>query len=341
MSSKTRPRIAIVGAGYWGPNWIRTILGSDHAELSLVCDASSDRLEYISEQFPVAPTTSDFTDILESNEVDGVIIATPPETHANLGVQAFRAEKHVLIEKPLAVTAREANSLVVAAEDAQKILAVGHVFAYNPAVEEIRKTIEQGKLGKFLYGTSSRMNMPPPTTRHSVIWDLAVHDVSIALTVNPAKPVSVTATARKLRSADLFDAATISVEFDNGTITWHHVGWLNPERERRFFVGCEEGAMEFDDTRDEDKLRVFGRGVDSRLAGPGSNRSDLSYSAGEVMIPRLDPTSPLKRELAQFARGISTGIPPIADGIQGLVTVKILEAAELSATRGGASVSID
>lgn len=333
-----RTRIALVGAGYWGPNWIRTILGSNDSELAVVCDSNPQRRDFVSTTFPGLSVSDDFDSVIGRDDVDALIIATPPESHEQLGVSAIKADKHVLVEKPLAVTESAAVNLVTASQDFNKVLAVGHVFAYNPAVTAMCDAINSGDYGKLLYANSSRMNLPPPTTRHSVIWDLAVHDVSIALTTNPTSPTSVSATAGRFRHRSLFDAATLTINYEDDTKTWHHVGWLSPERVRKYFVGCERGTMEFDDTLEEHKLKLYGTGIDSRLNGGGRSTASLSYSAGEVVIPKLGTTRPLEAELRQFVSAISGGPPPIANGRQGLLTVKILSAAETSAVNSGQPV---
>jgi UDP-N-acetylglucosamine 3-dehydrogenase len=247
----------------------------------------------------------------------------------------------VLIEKPMAVTVDAANNLVAAATGRDRVLAAGHVFAYHPAVIAMQKTLATGKLGGLKYANSTRMNMPPPNTKFSVIWDLAVHDVSIALTLNNARPIRVSANGRNFRQDEICDAATISIEFDDDTMSWHHVGWLSAQRARRFFVGCQSGSMEFDDTLSEGKLKIFGSGVDSRSQGGNHSASALEYSIGDVLEPVLDSTSPLETELRQFATAINGGAPPTADGVQGLRTVEVLAAAEESLERSGEPVMID
>jgi predicted dehydrogenase len=338
--SSIKPRIALIGAGYWGPNWIRTIAGSSIAELAVVCDSNPHRLDFVRSTFPSVDTSHDFESVINRADIDALIIATPPESHEHLGLEAFKAGKHVLMEKPLALSVESAQNLVSSSQLHNKILAVGHVFAYNPAVTAMTEALQSKDFGKLLYANSSRMNMPPPDARHSVIWDLAVHDVSITLTTNPAKPISVMATAGKLRHPSLFDAATLTITFEDGSLAWHHVSWLSAERVRNYFVGCTAGAMEFDDTRQEDKLKLFGDGIDTRLDGGSSGASNLAYSTGEVRAPRLDAISPLEVELSQFVRAISTKTPPTADGKQGLLTVRILAAAEESANDNGTSISL-
>ncbi len=338
--SSVKLRIALIGAGYWGPNWIRTIIGSSSADLVVVCESNSNRLDFVQSTFPGIETSDDFESVINRSDVDALIIATPPESHEQLGMKALAAGNHVLMEKPLALSVGAAQRLLSSSQLHSRVLAVGHVFAYNPAVTAINDALRSKVFGKLLYANSSRMNMPPPNARHSVIWDLAVHDVSISLTTNLAKPISVMATAGKLRHPSLFDAATVTIVFDDGSMSWHHVGWLSPERVRSYFIGCESGAMEFDDTRDEGKLKLFGDGIDTRLNGGNSGATNLTYSAGEIRLPRLDRTSPLEAELEQFVRAISTGVPPTADGYQGLLTIKILAAAEESANNGGTCISL-
>jgi len=341
VSTKNRPRIAVVGAGYWGPNWIRTILASSVSELAVVCDNNSQRLDFVKTSFPEVTVTDDYDLVISGNDVDAIILVTPPESHEELGIRALSSGKHTLVEKPMSVSVQAARNLLSTSEKTGNVLAVGHVFAYNPAVAAMKASLRSGELGTLKYANSSRMNMPPPNARHSVIWDLVVHDVSISLTLNDAMPKIVSGTGKNYRHRTLTDAATVTIEFDDGTMSWHHVGWLSAERIRRFFVGCESGAMEFDDTREEAKLKIYGTGVDSRLGGGNESASNLAYSAGDVSVPVLDTTSPLESELHQFVRAINGGPSPIANGEQGLKTVEILAAAEESIALGGTPISLE
>ena len=341
MTTESNINVAIIGSGYWGPNWIRTILGSDTANLRVVCDTNPNRLQFVTSTFSGLSTTNDFDSVIARSDIDAVVIATPPESHETLGIKALAAGKHVLIEKPMTVSVDQARNLVNAAETYERTLAVGHIFAYHPAVTAMNKTLSAGDIGELKYVNSTRMNMPPPTTRFSVIWDLAVHDVSIALTLNKSAPVNVSASGRNFRDGELFDAATITIEFDDGTISWHHVGWLSAQKTRRFFVGCQSGSMEFDDTLGEDRLKVYGEGIDSRKQGGGDSAATLAYSLGDVVKPELDPASPLEIELEKFVSAINGQTSPIADGIQGLKTVRVLAAAEQSLRQSGAAINLE
>jgi predicted dehydrogenase len=340
MTIKAKPKIAVVGAGYWGPNWVRTILGSDVAEISTVCDSDPQRREFIKETFPNVPLTDSFDSLVSDENTDAIIIVTPPESHENLGVQALRSGKHVLVEKPLSVSVEAAKNLHSEAISNDRTLAVGHVFAYNPAVVAMKSSLLSGDLGSLKYANSSRMNMPPPNAEHSVIWDLAVHDISISLTLNDAIPVRVSATGNNYRHSSLIDAATITLEFDDGSVAWHHVGWLSAERVRTYFVGCERGSMKFDDTLSTEKLKLYGEGIDTRLAGGSNSSANLAYSTGDITVSVLDETSPLEAELVQFVQAMQGGSPPTADSMQGLIAVEILAAAEESITSGGISIAL-
>ena len=341
MTTQAKPKIAIVGAGYWGPNWVRTILGSDAADISMVCDSDPQRREFTKETFPNVPLIDNFDTLVSDQNTDAIIIATPPESHEMLGIQALQSGKHVLVEKPLSVSVEAAKNLHAEAISNDLTLAVGHVFAYNPAVVAMKSSLRSGDLGSLKYANSSRMNMPPPNAKHSVIWDLAVHDISISLTLNDAKPVQVSATGSNYRHPSLIDAATITLEFDDGSAAWHHVGWLSAERVRTYFVGCERGSMKFDDTLSTEKLKLYGEGIDSRLDGGSKSSTNLAYSAGDITVPVLDQTSPLEAELMQFVQSIQGGSPPTADSMQGLITVEILAAAEKSALNGGKPIILN
>jgi predicted dehydrogenase len=255
-------------------------------------------------------------------------------------LRLLQAGKHVLIEKPLAATFEGAQILVDAAEHSGLVLAVGHVFAYHPAVKAMVREISNGTIGEILYTQSQRMNLGPPDPRVDVVWDLAVHDLSIMLAITEQEPVTVQAIGGQFTHANLTDVAFITTRFTNGRLAAHQVGWHASVKVRDFYVAGDAGSMRFDDTLDKDKLKIYDLGIDNRV-GPNADQTvDLTYGAGQIRGIFLDEVEPLKQQCEEFVRAISGGPPPTADGRAGLAVVKMLEAATQSIKSNGRLVTL-
>lgn len=323
-------RLAIVGAGYWGPNLIRNFDRLPDCQIRWVCDRKPGRRRYVQERWPHLPLTDDYDEVLRDRAVDAVIIAAPVSAHHALAVAALEAGKHVFVEKPLAATSRQAEDIVDLAERKKRIAATGHLFIYHPAVTEMKAAIRRGALGRPCYAESSRVNLGPPDADMGVIWDLAVHDVAVQLYLWESEPVEVTAYGGRYVHPTLVDAAFLHLRFADGSLAQHHVSWLSPEKVRRFFVAGTLGSLKFDDTLTEGKLRVLDRGVDSRIGSRETEARELFYRPGDVQEPALPAVEPLRLECEQFLASIRTGLLPPADARAGLSVVRVLEAAERS-----------
>jgi predicted dehydrogenase len=335
-----RLRIGIVGAGYWGPNLIRTFSSLPECEIACVCDQRPGRLQYVAERFPGVRLTDRYEQLLADPTVDAVAVATSVSTHHVLAVAALQAGKHVFVEKPLAATSAEALELVKAAERAGRILATGHLFAYHPAVARLRQGVRAGELGRLCYAESGRVNLGPPASEVDVIWDLAVHDVSILLSVLGGEPEEVRAEGRRYRHPSLTDVAFLTLRFADGFLAQHHVSWLSPVKVRRFFLAGSEGSATFDDTRSEGKLLLSDAGEDSRIGARDTEARELFYRPGKLRSPLLPEVQPLTVECAHFLDCIRAGRVPEVDGRAGLAVVRVLEAAARSVAAGGRPVRL-
>jgi predicted dehydrogenase len=336
-----RLRVGVVGAGYWGPNVIRTFASLPDCEVAYVCDQRPGRLQYIAERFPDLRLTQSYDDLLADRALDAVAVVTPVSTHRALAEAALRAGKHVLVEKPLAHSSADAQAMVQAAERAGRVLATGHIFVYHPAIVRLRQAVEDGELGALCYAESGRVNLGPPASEVDVVWDLAVHDVSILLSLLVREPAEVQAEGRRYLHPSLTDVAFLTLRFADGFVSQHHVSWLSPMRVRRFFVAGTGGAATFDDTLTEGRLALSDRGEDSRTGTGASEAKDLFYRAGEVRTPELSTIPPLTAECAHFLDCIRTGRTPDADGRAGLAVVRVLEAAQRSIAAGGRAVRLE
>ena len=332
--------IAVVGAGYWGPNWVRVLSEHPRAELAEVCDLRPGRLEYIRQRFPGVPTTDSIDEVLADNTIAAVVLATPVSTHEALGSRILEAGKHLLVEKPLADSEHAAAALVDTARRAGRVLATGHIFVYHPAVQAMVRELEAGTIGDFQYAHSTRMNLAPPESEVDVVWDLAVHDFSILLALKRAEPVAIRAVGRRFVHPSLTDAAFITTQFADGSLSSHHVGWLSAERVRDFFVAGNNGSLRFDDASQEGKLRIVDAGVDTRRGGGGQKAVELAYQPGEVREVPLEPGEPLNIECTQFLQAICEGRQPAVDGVAGLLAVRMIEAVHESLRNHGAVVAL-
>ena len=328
-------RVAVIGAGYWGPNLIRNFNEAPGSEVVAVADLSADRLAPIRKRYPTIRTTTDHNEVLADRAVDAVAIATPIKTHRRLCEEAFAAGKHVLVEKPLAGSVADAEAIVRAAERAGRTLMVGHTFVYNPAVTSVRALIERGELGKIQYIDSQRVNLGLHQFDFNVLWDLGPHDVSITLYWLDEEPTWVQVIGGCFIQSDIEDVVWLTMGFPSGAIAHAHLSWLAPGKIRAMTViGAKKMAV-YDDVTAVEKVKVFDHGVD-RLEPDELRRA---YRAGDIHSPRVPVTEALQIEARHFIDAIRSGKRPISDGEAGLRVVRVLEAGSQSLRLGGVRVA--
>lgn len=336
-------RIGQVGLGYWGPNLARNLAVVDGGELTVLCDANRERLERIGRQFPGARQVDDFAAVLGDPSVDGVVIATPVETHFQMAREALQAGKHVLVEKPLATSAVECEELIRIAEEQDLRLMVGHVFLYNAAVERVSEYIASGELGEIYYAYSQRLNLGQIRADVNAMWNFAPHDLSILCHWFGDEPTAVLAKGYSYIQPGIEDVVFMSLDFPRGVGANVHISWLDPLKVRRMTVVGSEKMVVYDDVSADAKITIYDKGVTRRLREPATERLgdfgsyaefQLLLRAGDVLIPRVDFVEPLQRECQDFVDCIRTGATPRADGAQGLKVVRALEAAQRSMLAG-------
>src|SRR5437016_7523159 len=309
-------RFGVIGWGYWGPKLARNLDSLPDAMLTMVADKDAYRLASLGNQSRIELTTQ--ADEVFRSDVDGVVIATPVKTHFQLACQALLHGKHVLVEKPLTANVEEAEDLVALAEEQQRILMVGHTFEYSPAVNELRKLIQGGELGKIYCIEAERVNPGLFRNDINVIWDLAPHDVSILLYLLGKKPQQVKVQAHAHLQPHIHDTAHLDLVFADGMSAHIHVSWLHPCKIRRVTIIGDARMAVYDDTNPSEMLKIYNKGADIH-ADPV-----ISYRFGAITIPHIDWIEPLRLECEDFAHAIRTGDQPRAHGHIGLEVVRVL-----------------
>lgn len=334
-------QLAVIGAGYWGPNLIRNFNQIPNARVAYVCDLDAAKLAPLAAQYPTLTTTRDYHQALNDPQVDAVVIATPVSTHRALALDALRAGKHVLVEKPLASTSQAAREIDEIARVMQRVLMVGHTFIYNPAVTKVQEYIERGALGEIYYIDSSRVNLGLHQFDINVIWDLAPHDISIILYWLDKRPLRVSARGNSYTQDGIEDVAFITLEFTDKIMAHIHVSWMSPAKLRRTTIVGSKQMVVYDDLEAAEKVKLYDMGVE-RLAMNADTRAELqrTYRVGDVISPRLDVVEPLRVECRHFIECIAEGKTPRTNGAAGIAVVQVLEAATRSLREGGKSIEI-
>jgi predicted dehydrogenase len=324
---KTGIRIGVVGVGYWGSKQLRVMQSTPGVAEVVAIDA---RLPLLSGMAHLLASGRGYMSLQDAlPHVDAVVIATPPATHVPLGLEAIRAGKHVLIEKPLATTAAGALELMEAAKDAGVTLMVGHTFEYNGAVLMLRELVQARELGDLYYLDSARLNLGLYQTDVNVIFDLAPHDISIANHVLDSTPTSVHAWGARHVDPTFEDVAFLNLGYDDIGVQAHiHVSWLDPRKVRQLTLAGSKKMAVYDDTVDE-RIRVHDKAALRAVDGAGPP-GQVSYHFGPVTSPVVKFDEPLAVQATHFVESLTTGSQPRTDGANGLAVVQVIEAAQLS-----------
>jgi len=333
-----RIRVAVVGYGYWGPNLVRNVMERPEFQLAGLCELDPVRARAFQVKAPGVMVWDDLDTMLALQEIDAVIVATPPRTHHAIVRAALEAGKHVLVEKPLAKTSDEARDLITLANLRGLRLMPGHTFIYSPPVNKVRELIHTGELGEAYFVTSARMNLGKYQP-DGVICDLAPHDLSILLYLLDEPVVSVSASARSVYQAHVPEVAFLTLTFASGTTANVQISWLAPRKVREMTVVGSHRMVQYDDTASDEAVRIFDRGME--FSTPKTfGEYQLTYRSGDIVVPRLEAAEPLSLELADFARAIRTSSEPRSNAQLGLQVVTVMEAAEESMRRHGEPISI-
>ena len=321
-------KVAVVGCGYWGKNLVRNFART--GALAQICELTELGQETARELAPDAELVTDMDAVLGS-DVRGVVFATPAETHYPLAKRALEAGKDVFVEKPLALEHAEAEELVQLADRDGRMLMVGHVLEYHPAIRKILGLVREGALGKLQYVYSNRLNLGKVRTEENILWSFAPHDVAIILRMVGSMPLQVTATGGNYVTANVADATVSTMLFDDGVRAHIFVSWLNPFKEQRLVVTGSKGMATYDDLTK--RLELHDKRVEHTLDGPVPVK-------GEGVLVEFSDDEPLYLECQAFLEAMRTRQPALTDGHSGLATLKVLQAAQRSLTTGGEPVTM-
>ncbi len=332
----SRLKVAVLGAGTWGRNHVRTLATLAEAELTAVCDVRSERREAVRRQYPGVRVTERFDEAVA--DADAVVVATPAGTHAELAQRVIERDLPVLVEKPFALSVAEAEAVAELAERRSVPILVGHLLLFHPAVERLREMVEAGDLGEVHYLYSQRVNLGQVRPDENALWSFGPHDVSVALFLLNEAPVRVTAQGRSYLQPGIEDVVFMTMDFEGGQMAHVQMSWLDPHKERRLTVVGSHRMVVFDDMQVREKLKIYDKGI-QRPPEYASYGESLAIREGDISIPRVAPVEPLSVELRHFidvARGSET---PRSDGADGVRVVRVLEAATRSLAEGGAPIT--
>lgn len=328
--------IGLVGAGAWGKHLVRNYANLPGCRLKTVCDLSEKVRSSVSANYPDVQVVSDFGKILGDPEIDATVIATTPVTHYELASKALKAGKDVFVEKPLVLEVEEGEKLVKLAKETDKLLMVGHIMVYHPAVLKVKDLIKSGELGDIYYLYAARLNLGKVRDIENALWSFAPHDISIILYLLEKEPVSVTAVAQAYlqKPQGIEDVAFMTMTFADGEMANVHVSWLDPNKVRKLTVVGSKKMVVLDDSEASEKVRIYDKGVEKNH-DYSTYGEYLSLRTGDIVIPKVDSSEPLRSECLHFIDCVEKRTQPRSDGLEGLKVLKILAAAQKSIDRGG------
>ena len=337
-------RVGLMGFGYWGRNLARNIAASTTTELVAICEPDEHMRRSAMAALPFVAATRTQREMFDRAEIDAVVIATPAATHAEVALSALAAGKHVMVEKPLALTVPDAEEIVAAGTRARRIVMVGHTFLYAPPVRRMRRYVDEGELGDVQYIYSQRLSLGRIRRDCNALWNFAPHDISVMLYLTGDLPTEVSARGFSFISQTVEDVYFGSLTFASGIGGNFHVSWIDPRKSRLLTVVGNRKMAVYDDVSVDQKIQLYDAGVAvaADRAGEYESLGEFQWKtrSGDIVIPNIAMTEPLLLEMEAFGEACATGEAPLADGRHGADVVRILAAAEESARSRGAPVTI-
>ena len=330
-------KIGVIGFGYWGPNLVRNFAHNEKCVMKTVVDKDKSRLKAVKKLYPNVEVSSNIDTMLKDPDIDAVAIATPINTHYELAKKALLAGKHVLVEKPLTNSKKHAAELIEIAEANKLALMVDHIYLYNGAIRKMKDIISKGKIGKIQYFDSIRVNLGLFQHDSNVLWDLAVHDMSILYYLIDEKPYSVIATGISHTKNMIENIAYITLNFTSGMIAHMNCSWTAPVKIRHILIGGSKKMILYNDVEPTEKIKVY----DTKFKILEREKMLVDYRIGDIVIPKFDQVEALKAGINDFLDAISGKRAPVSDGKSGLAIIEVLEAAEKSIKNNGIEVFLD
>jgi len=330
-------RVAAIGAGNWGRNHVRNLASLPEAELVAVCDVDESRRALIQRQYPAVKVTSDSAEALDLAEA--AVIATPAASHARLAMQAIERGMPILVEKPFALSVRDAESVAELAEAKGVPVVVGHLLLFHPAVQRLKQLVESGELGEVYYLYSQRVNLGQVRPDENALWSFGPHDTAVALELLGSMPSQVSAHGKSYIQPGIEDVVFMTMEFPSGVMAHVQMSWLDPHKERRLTVVGANKMVVFDDMQSREKLKIYDKGVD-RPPEYASYGESLAVREGDISIPRVPNAEPLTAELRHFLAVACGSESSRAGTANGVAVVRVLEAASESLATGGSTITI-
>jgi len=344
QGTKKNVSFGLIGYGYWGPNFARDIDANSNSRLKYCADLKEEVLNKAKEKYPNIIVTKDYHDILRDDSIDAVVVATPTKTHFQIVKEAILAKKHVFVEKPMCYTTQEAKELVAIAEDNNVKLMVGHIFLFNPSVDYIKKAIDNNEIGQLRHMHFQRRNLGPIRQDVNVMWDLAPHDVSMALYFIGQMPISVVASGETFLQNDNnnYDVVSATMKFPNNIIVNMIFSWMDPIKIRDATIVGDQKMILFDDVSLTEKIKVFDKNANimESTKDVSFGEYQINIHGGDVFVPAIKNSQPLQEEIAHFINCISNNKQPLTDGKNGLAVVRVLEAIQKSLDNNSANMPV-
>ncbi|HEY8933797.1 MAG TPA: Gfo/Idh/MocA family oxidoreductase [Cyclobacteriaceae bacterium] len=331
--------VAIVGYGYWGKNLVRNFFNHSECVLHTVVDGDAAKLTPLQKQFPTVKTSTRYEDVLQNSSINAVVIATPVHSHYALAKAALLAGKHVLVEKPMTSTLREAEELIELALQRNLVIMPDHTFLYTGAVQKMKSMIDADEIGKIKYLDSTRINLGLFQSDVNVLWDLAPHDISICNYLVNKKPYSIQATGISHTGNDIENIAYLTMNFESDLIAHFNCSWTSPVKIRQMLIGGEKKMILFNDMEPTEKIKVYDTGY-SVKSDDDKTRMLVDYRTGDIYVPKLPLHEALYAMATDFILAIRDGKKPVSNDLLGLEVVRILEASQQSIKQGGKEVKL-
>ena len=331
--------LGMVGIGYWGPNLLRNFTQIDKCRMKTCCDLDEQSLKKVQSQYPEINTTKKYSDLLDDPEIDAIIVAVSAAKHYDLVKLAINKNKHVFVEKPLTLNISDAEDLVKLANEKNVKLMVGHLMEYHPAIEKLKQMIQSGELGEIYYIYSQRINLGRIRKDENALWSLAPHDISIIMYLLESEPITVNAVGQSYLQDGIEDVAFLNMTFPNNIMAHVQLSWLDPHKIRKTTIVGSKKMVVFDDMDTSEMIKIYDKGVENNVS-PGSFGESMVLRFGDVIVPYIKVTEPLRLECLHFLDCIINDKQPRSDGMDGLRVVKVLQSAQKSLKNGGIPVSI-